>query len=507
MIEWIRAGRFAAVLVLCLAGCAGCDPTPPDDVAATKSGEATSQGGDDEPASVIPLKLLIVDDPPLARAIARQWEAMTGKKLDVVEQTTQELEAHAGPLDADIVLYPTGLLGTLAERKQIVPLPEDVAGGKLLRRGDQLEMTRLRETVWGETPYAAPLGTAQFVLFYRRDLLEKLGASPPSTWAEYQALAEKLATRPADESPSASATERPWNAVAEPSGPGWGGLVLLARAAAYARHRSQYSTTFDFTTLEPRLTSAPFVRALEELTAAAKLGAQAQGTRTPQEARRAILAGECGLALGWLGPARDEAAGDGASPAAGAAEESLAGQIAIAALPGSPDVFNASQSKWEQRGPDEPTRVSLLTAAGRLGSVTSTSRQARGAFNFLAMLSAGEWHTKVVTASREAGLYRNSHVDAPAVWVEPNMPLSTATEYAKLVRQMQRDQLWLAAPRIPGRSEYLAALDEAVAAAVAGQATPAEALRTATEQWEKITDSRGREEQKRAYRRCLGLEK
>ena len=58
----------------------------------------------------------------------------------------------------------------------------------------------------------------------------------------------------------------------EPLARGWAGLVLLARAAAYAKERDNYTTLFDEKTLEPAIAGPPFVRALEELVAAAKLG-------------------------------------------------------------------------------------------------------------------------------------------------------------------------------------------------------------------------------------------
>ena len=39
---------------------------------------------------------------------------------------------------------------------------------------------------------AVPFGSPVFTLYYRADILEKLGARPPRTWIEYQKLAERL---------------------------------------------------------------------------------------------------------------------------------------------------------------------------------------------------------------------------------------------------------------------------------------------------------------------------
>ena len=60
--------------------------------------------------------------------------------------------------------------------------------------------------------------------------------------------------------------------------------------------------------------------------------------------------------------------------------------------------------------------------------------------------------------------------------------------------------------RLPGRDDYLAALDSAVEQAIAGDVKPADALATAATKWREITERIGIEIQRRALRRDLGLE-
>ncbi len=64
---------------------------------------------------------------------------------------------------------------------------------------------------------------------------------------------------------------------------------------------------------------------------------------------------------------------------------------------------------------------------------------------------------------------------------------------------------YLFALRIPGRQQYLAALDEAVLAALAG-GSPVTALQQASDRWQQITEKLGADKQKAAYRLSLGLE-
>jgi multiple sugar transport system substrate-binding protein len=61
-------------------------------------------------------------------------------------------------------------------------------------------------------------------------------------------------------------------------------------------------------------------------------------------------------------------------------------------------------------------------------------------------------------------------------------------------------------PRLPGREEYLTALDQAVHHAIRGDQTPQQALTNAANEWEKITGRLGIEPQRKAYVRSLGLE-
>jgi hypothetical protein len=60
-------------------------------------------------------------------------------------------------------------------------------------------------------------------------------------------------------------------------------------------------------------------------------------------------------------------------------------------------------------------------------------------------------------------------------------------------------------PRIPGVDEYLAALDEAVDETVRLGAAPQDALAKAAQRWEEITDARGRDSQRPAYWKHLGI--
>jgi hypothetical protein len=51
----------------------------------------------------------------------------------------------------------------------------------------------------------------------------------------------------------------------------------------------------------------------------------------------------------------------------------------------------------------------------------------------------------------------------------------------------------------------MAALDEAVRAAIAGSVSPSEALARVASEWNEISDSLGRDAQRKAYVQSIGL--
>jgi multiple sugar transport system substrate-binding protein len=82
----------------------------------------------------------------------------------------------------------------------------------------------------------------------------------------------------------------------------------------------------------------------------------------------------------------------------------------------------------------------------------------------------------------------------------------TARQYALSVRDALSHEAHLIAPRIPCADRYMAVLDAAVAEAVSGASTAEAALSKAAAEWIKITDELGRDKQRAAYRKSLGLD-
>lgn len=452
-----------------------------------------TEAGHERPLTGAHLQLLVVDDPALAAAVQRlqgEWNLQSGANLEV-SQASAEQWAALRQTRADAVICATDDLGPAAEGKKAVALSKQDLQASAGNWSEIFELLRIHEAAWGPEICAVPFGSPVFCCYCREDLLKQLNRQAPQTWAEYLELARLLADRAAIK---ATAGSKGWSGTVEPLAPGWAGLVLLARAAAYAKHRDNYSTLFQIDSMEPLIDGSPFVRALEELVAAAKFGPTDAIRYDPGAARRAFWEGRCGMALTWPTAAYEIPV----------ASRNLA--VRYAELPGSADVYNMGDRSWGRRSEEEDPHVPLLAIAGRLGVVLRASIRPDAALQLLTWLSANQANGPVSAGSPATTLYRQSHLKAPQAWVEKGVPAPAATQYAAMVRQALGRRQWLLALRIPGRSEYLQALDDAVHRAIRRRQTPAEALRQAATAWRETTQRLGRDRQRTGYLRSLELE-
>jgi multiple sugar transport system substrate-binding protein len=258
--------------------------------------------------------------------------------------------------------------------------------------------------------------------------------------------------------------------------------------------------------MEPLIAGPPFVDALTLLVESAKTNSGESLKCTPADVRRIFWEGKCGMAITWPTAAGKNIA-DKEGVEIGADRSKKEGfEIGFAEMPGSRKVFNMNRGKWEIYPEEESSKVTFLSIAGRLGGVSAKSSTQEAAFSMLQWLSDSQNSAQICPVSQGTTLFRKSQVAQPQIWTEKEISNSSASQYADLVaKTLDQDSLWIDF-RLPGREEYLSALDEAVKLAVEGESKPADALAKAAEKWRQITEKFGKERQKSAYAHSLGLE-
>jgi hypothetical protein len=154
--------------------------------------------------------------------------------------------------------------------------------------------------------------------------------------------------------------------------------------------------------------------------------------------------------------------------------------------------------------PGDADAVPVLGYSDLLLAVTASTRNAATAFKLLEWLALPDTSVQVARAGTDMLPVRRPSASSLA-WYPPDLAAGERAEFAKSLDESLTRWQGLMLPRIPGIDEYLAALDEAARAAVTGGALPRDALEKASLRWEEITEARGRDAQRTAYLKHLGI--
>jgi hypothetical protein len=226
---------------------------------------------------------------------------------------------------------------------------------------------------------------------------------------------------------------------------GHAALSLLARVAPQVVTRAQLGVLFDSESMKPRITEQAFVEVLGELVAA-----------------------------------RKSSSDDGSKP-------------------------NEPSPGPSQKGRGGHALVPVIGYGDRLAAVTTSSRNAASAFKLLGWLASAETSSQLARVEIGALPVRRS-LASSAKWYDSNLPDEERAEHAKSLEAAMTSEQSLVVPRIPGVDDYMAALDDAVESTLSVGVYPQAALEKAARRWEEITEARGRDAQRDAYLKHLGIE-
>lgn len=352
------------------------------------------------------------------------------------------LEQSLAEQETDLLVFPSRYLGEFSEAGRLRPMRTSILESKELDFGDILPLVREREIVYGQQVMALPLGCP---------------------------------------TPLVASTDAEPKTVIEPLAEEYAAFVLLARAAPLARHASREALWFDPDTMQPRLAEPPFIRALKELVDAKS------GVHSPCVIGEELLQDRISSAVVW--PCR-------ASEASGLAS------LTVHPIPPATQVYNSAAQTWEKT---PPRQVTLLASSGRLVGVTTGSRNAASAFRLAGWLASPGVAGQLVASSDGLAICRGSQRRMADNWLGSSRS-SAGQQFSEQLAAALRQREGVTIPRLRGVDQYLEKLAAAVRSAVEGHTTPEEALATAVEDWEKLTNALGRDRQRLAYRRCLGIE-
>jgi len=391
------------------------------------------------------LLILVVDDAQLAaglKILRGEWAERTGGQLEVQEWSVDQLLA-ASELSADLIIFPSRYVGTLVDRNWLRQVRKSVLENSDLALEDVFPLVRNFSLRYGNRVYGLTLGEPPLMLASRADELEI--SDQRLTW-------EKTPLRQPIES-----AQLDYPQAAE----------LLARGIAFASHRGQTTRWFDVESMQPRLVSQPFEKALQQMLENSK-------SRGKLADRRMTLA---------------------------LPSSSQSDFPTFVELPRAGQIYDPLRETWEKNA-SEDRQVVFLGFAGRSVSVTRATRNSASAFKLLTWIASESIATQLSPRSRATSWFRKSQVKQARKWLSGGV---SDDKTAALVTALLSSEHCYLLPRIPGVDDYLQSLEAAIAKAISEQLPAEKVLSEVRDQWNAVTNHYGRDRQRVAYRKHLGL--
>lgn len=270
--------------------------------------------------------------------------------------------------------------------------------------------------------------------------------------------------------------------------------AFISRAAPYAKHPEVTGGFFfDLETMEPLINTPGFVRGLELFV----------------EAQQAFPPGGTNFGLGdeifsfGGGQTLMSYSWDDAFIQAQQEDSRIRNMVGAAPLPGATEVWNRISGQWDTF--EEPSRAPYMTW-GWSSAVSALSDEKEMAFDYLCFF-ANESNTFHDLQIGRFGVnpYRSSHFDS-GFWQGLGWDASVADSYVTTLSEMEESQNRVYDLRVPGVGQFMSSMANGVAAALAGQKTPQEALDEVAVEWSEIVERIGVDRLREAYANVVRLE-
>jgi multiple sugar transport system substrate-binding protein len=309
----------------------------------------------------------------------------------------------------------------------------------------------------------------------------------PKTWPEYQQIAEFFSGKDFDGDGkrnygSAEVTKRDDLTFS----------AFISRAAPYVKNPDvKGGVFFDVKTMKPLINTPGFVRALQDMVRAKSTWAPGGANFGLGDEIFSFGGGQTLMSYSW-----DDAFIQAQQP-----DSRIRNEVQAAPLPGSSEVYNRSTKSWDKKANQAPYFTWGWTSA-----VAKASRHQQMAFDYLCFFS-NEANTALDLTIGRFGVnpYRYSHFD-PAFWEKQGWKKDVAESYVLTLSGMEKSRNRVFDLRVPGVNQYMSALANGIASAVAGQESPQQALDGVAREWSRITDQIGKDKVHSAYRHVVALE-
>jgi multiple sugar transport system substrate-binding protein len=445
-----------------------------------------------------------------AEDYGKQWAEQSGATVevqrfafsDLFPKIITALQTKSG--EFDVLLFAADWMGDIAGGGYVLPVPDDVK--KAVDWEDILPLYRERIADWGGTTYAIPFDGDSHMMYYRKDLVNPnsqynadfkaangFDLNEPQTWNQYKAIAQFFQGKEVDTAGVTAPIYGVAEALKKKAQSYW---FLMDRAAGYAKVPGDPYFFFD-ENMKALVNTPGWVQGLQDWVDIYKCCAAPDMINFDVVNVRAVFpAGQTVFGLDW---------GDVGPISVDPKASVIKGLTGFGVTPGAEKYWDRKTGAWvnAEKGVN---KAPFIAYGGWVASVTKDSKNADAAWDFLKFFGNKENTGKMaVTGGTGVNPLRQSQFDNLAAWTAAGFDEESAKDYLQAIQDTINDPNAILDIRIPGSNEYFNALDDGIAKAMAGEATPQAALDEVDKNWDAITERLGKDAQLAAYKAALGV--
>jgi multiple sugar transport system substrate-binding protein len=504
------------IFTLLLPACAVPAAAPSAEGTAAPAEEAAPAGPGGLPAAAsgITIDVLTFTGPQIAEPMQRrgaEFAEKTGIQVNVTVVPFSDLyqkmlsDLSTGTNAFDVYVFAPQWMVDYIEPGYLLDITDWVAANEELQWDDIAPFFRDFSATYKGRTYTIPLDGDFQMVYYRIDVLEKLGMDPPQTWDDYLAIAQ--AANGTDMNGDGEGDYGSCIAKKRKAQSYW---MITSVASAYLQTQgTEQGGFFDLETFKPLYgNNDAFKKALEVYKATTDFAPPDELNLDVGDTRGLWTNGRCALTLDW-GDIGTLAIAEGSQ---------VNGTTGAVILPGSTEVLDratgalvpcdATTCPYAIDGVNHAPFAAYGGWSGAINAAIDEATQ-KAAFDYLVYVSApAQSNVDVTIGATGFNPYRISQFENIELWVKAGMSEDAATNYLGAIKASLDSPNMVLDLRIPNNQQYQGELLDLVISQYLAGELDTEGAATAIEQgWEELTEEFGREEQKAAYLATLGVER
>jgi multiple sugar transport system substrate-binding protein len=444
---------------------------------------------------------------PLQRR-APEFEKLTGAKINVIAVPFSDLyqkvltDWASGTNSVDAAVFAPQWMVDYVAGGYLEDIGDRVKADKKIEWNDIAPFFRDFSSTYGGKTYLIPLDGDFHMLYYRKDVLDKAGLKPPTTWDEYLQVAEKLNGQDFNGDGSkgyGSCIAKKRNAQS------YWFVTDVVSSMTQAKGTAQ-GTFFNTKDMTPLVDNEAFRKALRFLKESSKYGPPDELNLDVSDTRPLFTSGKCALNLDW---------GDVGVLAIDPASSKVIDKTGVAITPGAKEVLNWDSGKLEACTKDNcPNAIDGVNHApyaafgGWSGGINAKAKDKvkDAAYAFFSYVSQpAESNVDVTIGKTGFNPYRSSQLGYNDGWKKAGMSQVAADQYLGAIQASLNSPNMVLDLRIPQNQKYQqVVLDEAISRFLAGEIDEDTTIKTIADGWNDLNDQIGKDDQLKFYKSTLG---